>query len=87
MYYFFKLFSVFFSPTVDLTKLRRFSLVHNIFRMFFRDGSKYKLTTFSSGTDRLSVHSWLFTKASVKMDNIHKISTMTFNGLPHRISC
>lgn len=47
----------------------------------FQDGSKHELTTFSSGTDRLSVHSWLFTKASVEEENIHNVRIMTFNAL------
>lgn len=57
------------------------------FQDIFQDRSKHELTTFSSGTDRLSVHSWLFTKASVEEENIPNIRIMTFNAPLHTISC
>lgn len=42
----------------------------------FRRGGRWltdALTTLSSGTDRLSVHSWLFTKASAKQEGNRKL--------------
>lgn len=38
-------------------------------------GQKEPLTTLSSGTDRLSVHSWLFTKASEKEEDTKSDTT------------
>lgn len=49
-----------------------------------RDCWKYKmlLTTFSSGTDRLNVHSWLLTKESKKKKTKQKLSQAALKGNP-----
>lgn len=59
----------------------------------FRRGGRWltdALTTLSSGTDRLSVHSWLFTKASAKQEGNRKLdarSEQPCGGIFHPGRC